>query len=74
MIEHLRGERISDAARQYALSMAYICTRRAASYPASREEEAALLRREAETWRALADGAHPGALTDEQREWLERDG
>ncbi len=66
--------RISDSARQYALSMAYICTRRAASYAAGREEEAALLRREADTWRALADGEHPRELTAEQREWLERDG
>jgi hypothetical protein len=74
VIEHPGPARISDAARQYALSMAYICTRMAASYPASREEEAALLRREAETWRSLADGERPEELNAEQREWLEREG
>jgi hypothetical protein len=69
-----QAERVSDTARQYALSMAYICRRRAATYPPSRDDEAAALCREAETWRALADGELPAELTDEQREWLERDG
>lgn len=66
--------RMSDEHRQYAVCMAYICTRRAATYPASRQADAATLHREAEGWRILADGGLPDELTPEQREWMERDG
>lgn len=65
--------RVSDEDRQYALCMAYICTRRAATYPATREADAAALQREADAWRALAEGELPEELTAEQREWMERD-
>jgi hypothetical protein len=73
MSEHVQGHaaRLSDEDRQYATCMAYICTRRAAAYPAAREADAAALRREADGWRALADGGLPEELTPEQREWIE---
>ena len=76
MSDNVQGHaaRVSDEDRQYALCMAYICTRRAATYPPSREADAAALHREADAWRALADGELPAELTAEQRERVERDG
>ena len=67
-------ELVSDGARQHALSMAYICDRRASVYPPARAAEAAELRGEAAGWRSLAAGEVPDSPTDEQLEWLESAG
>ena len=69
-----RVELVSDGARQHALSMAYICERRAAAYPPARAAEAGELRDEAAGWRSLAAGQVPGSPTDEQLERLEAAG